>query len=129
VVGRRNSSDYCSDDCRRYIERNRYETLSKNLDISRGTTGAIHQMMVTSDLLSKGYYVFASVSPNSPFDLAVYKRGVATPIRVEVTTALEHNNGKIYLPQKNNRYEFDVIAYVTYTKKILYKKDGLDYVF
>ena len=52
--------------------------------LSASTVGAISELAVCSDLLSKGYDVFRSVSPAAPCDLIAHKEGKL--IRVEVKT-------------------------------------------
>jgi hypothetical protein len=52
--------------------------------LAASTVGAISELAVCADLLSKGYDVFRSVSPAAPCDLIAQKEGKL--IRVEVKT-------------------------------------------
>ncbi len=55
------------------------------LGITTGTMGAIGELRVAAELLSKGYEVFRAVSPACSCDLAVLKNGQL--LRIEVRTA------------------------------------------
>lgn len=50
-----------------------------------GTTGALNELLVCTDLLERGYHVFRSVSPSCPCDLVAYRPG-QIPRRIEVKT-------------------------------------------
>ena len=50
--------------------------------LSKGTVGAIAELLACADLMSLGYHVFRAESPHCPFDLIAYANG--TSLRVEV---------------------------------------------
>lgn len=57
------------------------------------TTGAISELLVAIDLLSKCYHIFRSESPNSPCDLIAVKNNIC--IKIEVRTIARNLNGTI----------------------------------
>lgn len=72
----------------------RIETLAllpRSSDVSPGTVGAISELIVATDLLSRGYEVYRSMSPNSTYDLIA--RGEAGTLRIEVRTARRYKSG------------------------------------
>jgi hypothetical protein len=84
---------YCSSSC--YKEKNeRYVNIYKNL--STGTIGAIGELRVCADLLSKGYEVFRALSPSCSCDLLASKNGKTHSI--EVKTSNRYKSGKLYYP-------------------------------
>jgi hypothetical protein len=90
--------------------------------------GAASELMVCANLLSRGWYVFRSVSPTAPCDLVAMKYG--SLIRVEVKTGQQTNYGKVVPRSKKGlAVTFDVLAVVyegvvTYTPS-LDELDGL----
>lgn len=80
-VTKSSQQKYCTVDCRKkhtYIE-------PKNADLSTGTTGAISELIVSADLLSKNIPVFRALSPSCPFDLVAAFHGRF--VSIEVRTA------------------------------------------
>ncbi len=75
--------------------------------LPHGTIGAIGELEVAADLLSKGYQVFRALSPCCSCDLAVIKNGRLT--RVEVTTGYISNCGTLTYPTKVAD-KFDILA-------------------
>lgn len=61
--------------------------------ISTGTIGAVSELLVAADLMSKGYEVFRALSPASSCDLAILKNGAL--LRVEVRTMTLTRTGKL----------------------------------
>ena len=61
---------------RENISRVWFEVVTKNCK-SIGTTGAIAELVVATDLLGRGYEVFRALSPSCSGDLAVLKNGEA----------------------------------------------------
>lgn len=100
-------SKFCGIECRN--KRNAYK-LRRNVtgpELFTGTVGAIAELAVCTSLLEKGYSVFRSVSPSSPFDLVVY---VGEKVfKLEVRTGYMDLNGKLYFPMKS-RAEIDFFA-------------------
>lgn len=88
--------------------------------ISTGTKGAIGELSVCADLLSKGYAVFRAVSPHCPCDLVVIK-GTQT-LRIEVRRGIR-SKGKNYLvPKKDDMGKQDAFAWIT-PEGIVYSPD------
>ena len=78
---------FCSDEC--YVKdhgrrNNEANTAQRKLRLTTSTIGAVSELQVSADLLSKGYDVFRSVSPTSSCDLAILQDGKL--LRVEVRT-------------------------------------------
>lgn len=78
--------------------------------IPSGTVGAINELLVCSDLLSKGYHVFRSVSQSCPCDLIILDKGSA--LRVEVKTGRMNKDGSVSSPNKADKSNYDVLATV-----------------
>ena len=122
-IYRNKKADYCSDKCRRRLAAEQYK--SRNYDqhelkVCTGTVGAINELRVCVDILSKGFEVFRAVSPSCSCDLAIIKNKKLT--RVEVTTGHFCANGKLFSVKKD-KTKFDLLAIVTKTK-IIYSPEG-----
>lgn len=74
-------------------------------------------MLVAVDLLRRGLYVYRSLTPNAPSDLAVL-HGTRL-IRVEVTTGYLTPKGDCHHPGKDSA-KFDILAVVTHGGVITY---------
>jgi len=105
---------YCSRHCSLYARSiayhkanpRKYKSISS---ISCGTVGAISELRVIVDLLSRNFDVFRAVSPTSSCDLMVFKDGEG--LRIEVTTGHYSTTNKILYPTHSpDRY--DTIAVV-----------------
>lgn len=107
---------YCIS-CRvKYRERREAEMLKVNAS----TKGAINELKVAADLLSKKFDVYRAVSPSAFVDLVVHKNSKL--FRVEVTAVTVSIGGTMfYLPHNSNNY--DVIALVFPNGDILYKPE------
>lgn len=73
----------------------------------------MHELVVATDLLRRGYDVFRSLSPASTCDLAILKN--RRLIRVEVTTAASRNDHQVTIPKARERargVKFDLLAIV-----------------
>jgi len=80
----------------------------------------MHEMLVCVDLLRRGLFVYRSVSPNSPSDIAaLYGKQL---IRIEATTGNCGTTGRLYYPTKNLE-QFDVLAVVKHNGEITYIPD------
>lgn len=113
-VGNRKDAKFCSSKCRAGKMAGEFK------GISMGTVGALNELRVCVDLLSKGYDVFRSVSPNCPCDLVAAKNGRL--LRVEVRT-VRGTDEKIYLT-KPDPSRYDILAMVL-PSKILYQTNLL----
>jgi len=115
-----NKKLYCNDKCRVDCINSKYEKVGRNDGLNTGTIGAINELIVCVDLMSKGCEVFRAVSPASPCDLAVLKNKKL--FRVEVTSGYI-KDGKIISNKKlDDRH--DVLATVV-NGKILYEPEQL----
>ena len=75
-----------------------------------GTVGAIAELRVSVDLLSKGYEVFRALNPSCPCDLAILCDNRL--FRVEVRTAHRSGyTGKVYCDPSKKEY-YDILAQV-----------------
>ncbi|MGH3427951.1 MAG: group I intron-associated PD-(D/E)XK endonuclease [Mycobacteriales bacterium] len=86
---RRSNRRYCSAGCR---DKNP-ECLRYGRRLTSATTGAIHELEVSCDLLKKGYEVFRALSPSCSCDLAILKDGRL--LRIEVRTGHLLKSGKL----------------------------------
>jgi hypothetical protein len=86
--------------------------------LATGTVGALSELVVSADLLGKGYAVFRALSPSCPSDLVVlFGKELVT---VEVRTAYRNqNNGQIGYP-KNHRGADLFALYVRSEKSVHY---------
>lgn len=109
-----NACEVCSKPCRRRFcsqrcgatARNGGPTVSAYPGLASGTVGAISELLVSADLLRRGYAVFRALSAACPCDLAVLKG--TTLIRVEVKTSYRYR-GKLMRPTLRTD-NFDVLA-------------------
>lgn len=85
---------YCSPECRDLAYSAKYRENNPLMGTSSVTTGAISELRVAIDLLSKGYDVFRAVSPHCPCDLAILKNKQL--LRIEVRTTHISSTGKPY---------------------------------
>lgn len=108
---------YCSGDCYKAHLQELNGVVDVNL--SNGTLGAVKELLVSVDLLSKGFSVFRSVSPASPFDLvAILKDKI---LKVEVTSGTISTRGRLSYPKhEKNREHFNQLAIVLSNKTIIY---------
>jgi hypothetical protein len=83
-----------------------------DVQVTKGTRGAISELRVAVDLMSKGFHVFRAMSSSCPCDLVVWKSG-GPFVKVEVKSASKSaKDGAIYR-QPSKRNEFDVICHAT----------------
>lgn len=122
--GRGFSSNYphqrfCSVDCRLENHKRIFRSPERAVRIPTGAVGAIAELLVSADLVRKGYEVFRAVSPASSCDLVALLQGTAT--RVEVRTALRRTDGSIQVPaQARDKGRYDIMACLTYDNLITY---------
>lgn len=87
-----------------YEEKGKTEVQGRNVS----DTGALSELRISVDLITKRYCVFRSVSPSSPFDLITYKQGVLK--KIEVRTGRKYKpTGKKFFPKPKGT-EWDVLA-------------------
>lgn len=86
---------FCSNVCRKKFFSTLYgRKVLGGGKIPTGTVGAIAEMIVSSDLMIKGYDVFRSLSPSCYCDLIAIKGN--KHIEVEVRTGYKGVNGKLF---------------------------------
>jgi hypothetical protein len=79
--------------------------------LNAGTVGAIGELIVSADLLQKGYEVFRALSPSSSCDLAILTKEKKL-IRVEVKTGYRTKmTGRLGCAKPDNA-RFDILAIV-----------------
>src|SRR5690349_5696091 len=84
----------------------------------QGRIGAISEMLVSLDLMNKGYEVFRPMSPHACCDIVAIKG--KRIVRLEVKTGAELRNGTITKTTIRNRGSFDILATVVRGKRIIY---------
>jgi len=97
---------YCSHECSLEVSRRCYTRVQHNLPT--GTIGAMSELRVATDLLSKGYEVFRALSQSCSCDLAILQNDKL--LRVEVKTG-NVRKGKLYCPNMDNG-KHDILAIV-----------------
>lgn len=105
-----NRQRYCSEDCRLQA----YKPRPPYQGTAPGTVGAIQELRVSVDLLTKGYEVFRALSPNCSSDLIAMKNNKI--LRIEVRTGYYRPKG-IQFPK--DRFKADHFA-VVLPDQILY---------
>src|SRR6266550_2146551 len=53
------------------------------MDISSGDIGASYELLVSAELMQRGFDVFRNLSPNGPVDLVVYRDGKLLRVQVK----------------------------------------------
>lgn len=120
---------YCNSRCQRdskfkLFQENSHRTVFMGDSIPDGTVGAIHELVVSVDLMRKGFHVFRAQSPACPCDLICL--GNEKTMRVEVKTGRWKLNGSlVYSSVKNTTDRFDVLAVVLYDGSIVYHDSNL----
>ena len=111
---------FCSKRCNNLLwqEESYKKSEYRKQNISTGTVGAIGELRVSADLLTKGFEVFRSVSPSASCDLAILKNGKL--LRVEVRTGYARKDGAYWASRQ--RFRADVFAIVL-PDKIVYEPE------
>lgn len=110
---------YCSNQCRRSEQKERYAVLNDRANISPGKVGAVAELIVSADLLRKGYEVFRSVSQDCSCDLVILKAGRF--IRVEVRTGYVNTDGSVgYAKKPSDVGRSDATAIVLRGRDVVY---------
>lgn len=110
---------YCSSDCRKSSERERWGRTSDG-SLSSGTVGALAELACSVDLMEKGYAVFRALSPACICDLIAFKDGKF--LRVEVRTGYKGEADKISFPMTpKDKGRQDIFAvYIRSRKEVEY---------
>lgn len=106
----RRHSKFCSKTCSNANWKKKYRLQNPPPKIPTGTRGAVSELVVSADLLGKGYAVFRALSPACGCDLIILPPN-QKPLRVEVTTAAVSATGKLWYPPKDGD-KHDVLAVV-----------------
>jgi PD-(D/E)XK endonuclease len=101
------SKKYCSTRCKRAFKDKLNPVVSLS-DLSTGTTGAIGELIASTDLLRKGYEVFRAISPSCSCDL-IAVRGTKS-LRIEVRTGAHSEKGTIQFNKSNFRADHFAIV-------------------
>jgi predicted nucleic acid-binding Zn ribbon protein len=110
---------YCSAKCG-YLAFRKRQNKKYDIPLSKGTIGALHELVVSAELMRKGFHVFRAQSPSCPCDLIAMNQGDI--LRIEVTTGTYFMNGKTGFPPRKDEHKFDILAIVFHDGKILWKK-------
>ena len=116
----RRRAKYCSDTCREIDARGNYHVANATLGISPGTVGAMGELLVSVDLMRRGYDVFRALSPNCACDLAVV--AAEGLIRIEVRTGYRSRTGSLHYSHNKPGQEcrYDIMAVVLHDGTITY---------
>lgn len=110
----------CSPECKKI----RMKRLSGRMGsgLSSGTVGSITELVISADLMRRGYAVFRALSPACFCDLIAFKDGFF--LRIECRTGYRNYvNESLSFPKKKNG-EIDIFAiYIVATKEIIYLAD------
>lgn len=100
---------FCNTRCEKRFRSIERRELNPPSNLPNATTGAISELKVSIDLLSKGYNVFRALSPSCPCDLAILMDGEL--LKVEVTTGRYTVGGKATYAA-HDETKFDILAVV-----------------
>lgn len=89
----------CSDECRNKRMSKKFGRYSDK-SIPSGTVGAITEMVISADLMKKGYSVFRALSPSCFCDVIAIKDKKI--LKVEIKTGYVGLNGKVLFPKSKN---------------------------
>lgn len=119
-------SKFCSRACTLADSRVKWRCNNAPLDIPRGTTGTVSELLVCVDLLKRGYEVFRSMSPACSCDLAALKDHVLC--RIEVKTGFRSATKKNIHYSMNSKQvgQHDVLAIVLVGENIIEYRPTLE---
>lgn len=96
-AGKRPWAKTCSKRCSRERATAIHRQKNPPTGLPSATVGAIAELAVAADLLSRGYEVFRAMSPSCSCDLAINSGGIL--IRVEVRTGYITSTGRLGYPK------------------------------
>lgn len=107
---------YCSTQCqsKNGIIRSKF----KKSGISTGTVGAIGEVIITTDLLKRGFDVFRAISPASNFDLVGFREGKV--FTFEVRTGYFRKDKLLYPKYPKDKASYYAIIVHEPQEKIFY---------
>lgn len=122
----RSHANYCSRACRNVNARQwgaeNYQRITYSAKLPTGTVGALSEMLVGADLMSRGYHVFRALSPSCPCDLIALLDD--TSIRVEVRTGWINTSGEASCPVASKDVgRADVLAIMLPNSEVRYYPD------
>ena len=79
-----------------------------NLNIAPGTVGAISELRVAADLMTKGMEVFRNLSAHGATDLVIIAN--RTCFRISVKSAQRKVSGELVVPKE--KYPYEILALV-----------------
>lgn len=89
----------CSDECRKRRMVKKFGRYSDK-SIPSGTVGAITELVISADLMKKGYSVFRALSPSCFCDVIAIKDN--NLLKVEIKTGYVGLNKKVLFPKSKN---------------------------
>ncbi len=81
------------------------------MGISSGDIGASYELLVSAELMQRGFDVFRNLSPNGPVDLVVYKDGKLLRVQVKGSPHAfdaEHYDVFAHYDRKRNEIAYSV---------------------
>lgn len=116
---------YCSRVCCASATKEKYRQQTGRSEwekISPGKSGAVSELVVSADLLTRGYEVFRAVAQDGSCDMIILKNGSLQ--RVEVRTGYKTDDGKIKATTTRlDPKKYDVLAIVIAGREICYHPD------
>jgi hypothetical protein len=103
---------FCNDDCRAAAL-----DPPRLVNLAPGEVGAVAELLVSADLLARGYEVFRAVSQNCSCDLVIHRAGRLW--RVEVKTGQNRPGAAVYAPRGNPNH-YNLLAVVIWPGAIIY---------
>lgn len=116
---------YCNPTCRPSGISQKGQRLSLK-DASGGTTGTFSELLVTTDLIANGFFVFRCVSPHAPFDLIAFKD--TTLIKIEVKTTTRSLKGVLLIPKHSYNLHDILACVIPSTREIVYTPPLKDFL-
>jgi len=110
----------CSKECA-----NAYTGVKRYGDIDSGKTGAVSELQVSCDLLSKGYEIYRSLSQSSSADLMCQKIGGINRFSIEVKTANRSLAKEDKFSCDLSRFRADILAAVLPNEIVYIKAKGV----
>lgn len=99
------------------------ESMASAKSRQRGAIGVVSELLVCSDLLSRGIEAYRAVNPQAPFDLVCYSDGKYFSVEVKTAHRGEGSN-RTCVNIRNNTGQFDILAVVNWNGKIHYVSAG-----
>lgn len=107
----RRHARFCTNACAKAVAHDRHLELNprRPVTLATATVGALHELVVSCDLLGRGYPVFRALSPSCPCDLIILANG--RTYRVEVCTGTPRRDGSVHSPKRDHA-KYDILACV-----------------